>query len=131
MKTFSIPVTVIDGVQYVSIADFAKITRKTVPAIRYLFLNGNAIRPLHGRRMGRSIYIRLDEFYIYPFLPGGRPEIHKSVYHYDDTGHHICTDCTDGQRCPLVNDDGDYIHTKKGTIDNMHITVEVDESQSM
>lgn len=118
-----VPIIVINGRQHVHISDFAKMTGKSIPGIRNLYLNGNMIRKLQGKRISRGIYIELDEFYIYPFLPGGRPEVRKSVYHYDENGIHICQECTDGQRCPLVNDDGCYMYTQPAEVSDISINV--------
>lgn len=94
----------------ISIHEFAYLTGRTVPAIRYLITNGNLIQKLPaGYKPGtREIEIDKEQLYIFPFIPKGHSSF-PTVYHYKDgVGMVPCAQCTGRERCNRVGPDGHW-----------------------
>ena len=94
--------TTINGVECIHIRDAAALWHRSIPSIRYLIENGNAVRPLAHIRVGSRLYIPKFELTGYPFCLSG-PGTVKDVYHYvlkdGEYVKELCNECTFGQGC--------------------------------
>lgn len=95
---------------YISIHEFAYLVGKTVPQIRYLIERGNSVSRLPAVKIDRHYMIRKQYLYTFQFVESGR---HKNplIYHYkDNEGLVVCNECSNGNRCPMLDAEGYYIH---------------------
>ena len=69
---FNIKTCKIDGVDCVSIMQFAKITKRSDNSIRHLITYGNKIRKMKTIRAGGKPFVPLSELFDFPFVQCGR-----------------------------------------------------------
>lgn len=97
----------IEGIECIHISEFSKMLGRSVPSIRYLIEEGNAVRRLSSIRIGSRIYIPRFEITGYPFSVAG-PGVVKDIYHYvPKDGRYIkqlCEECTYGHGCALAQE---------------------------
>lgn len=97
-----------DGIEYVDIHEYAHMTQRTVAAVRASIEEGNRVRKMRAIRNGSRYYVRLDEYYVYPYINKGKGA--DRVYHFNKDGSFsLCEVCTNGGgRCPKLNEQGDW-----------------------
>jgi len=96
-----------NGIEYMDIHDYANKIGRTLQAVRESVLNGNRVRKLRSKRVGRKLYIPVAEYYIYPYINSGKGT--DRVYHYSlDNNLLLCDACTKGQRCTKINSEGEW-----------------------
>lgn len=96
--------------ELISIHEFAYLVHRTVPQIRYLIEKGNSVSRLKAERRGKQYFIRKQYLYTFPFVQAGRHKF-PLIYHYEDgKGLVICNECTMGEKCLLLDDNGYYIN---------------------
>lgn len=71
---------VLNGVEYITIQQFAAITNRSIASIRQLISHGNRIRRLMCNYFGSLPIIPYSEVFEYPFTLAGRNN--PSVYHF-------------------------------------------------
>ena len=76
----------IDGVQYYSVPQFARITHRTTQSVTFLIKYGNKYRKLRYARMATigKVLILASELTEYPFTSSGRG---GRLFHYDSVGN--------------------------------------------
>ena len=97
--------------KYISIHEFAYKSERTVPAIRFLISTGASFGKLNAVRQGKQIYLDEEQLYTFRFTKRGRFKI-PTVYHYNGEKMVECPECTAGQKCPQVKEDGHWIGVK-------------------
>ncbi len=100
-----------NGIEYVDLNDYAVLVGRSPSAVRASVLEGNRYRKLQHIREGTHIFIRKDEYYIYPYVASGKNA--TVIYHYEENNKLVaCEECTQGKRCPKLDEKGNYIgHT--------------------
>jgi hypothetical protein len=63
----------INGKDYWTVRQFAKLTNREEHSIRYLIIKGNRIRQLKSLTVGGKPFIEADELFNFPFVTTGRP----------------------------------------------------------
>lgn len=63
----------IDGEDYVTVNQFARLIDKTPGHVRVLLSKGNKVRPLYHKSYGGKPFIPVSELFNYTFLYNGRP----------------------------------------------------------
>ena len=77
-------VITIDGEDYFTIKEFARLTHRTEQSVRLLISHGNRIRKLEARHVSKTVLIPLSELTEYIFTSSGKSRL---VYQYDEDGN--------------------------------------------
>lgn len=70
----------INGRDYLTVQDFAKITNRSVASVRQYMSLGNRIRKIKSMRLAGRALIPVTEVYTFPFTMSGRNT--EDVYNY-------------------------------------------------
>ncbi len=71
--------------KYYTVGQMAAITNRSEQTIYSLMKNGNAVRKMKNRRIGRTVLIPIEELTNFPFTYAGSNAA-ENVYHYDKNG---------------------------------------------
>lgn len=102
----------INGILYLHIQDFAKVTHRSPQSVRHLIEDGNSVRRLKAFRDRSRLMVPLTELAGYPFVNHGKQLNGKDIYHYKadvaireaveqgvEMSREFCPECTFGQKC--------------------------------
>lgn len=72
----------IEGGNYLTLSQFARLTSRTEGMIRSFIINGGEYRKLQVKRFFRKPFIPVEELFKYPFSKQGVPSKNKKPYFY-------------------------------------------------
>jgi hypothetical protein len=77
--------TVIDGVELVTVGQFAFLVNRTEQTVRNLFTKGNSVRKLKVKYVCGRPMIPYEEYTKFPFTGTGKYPL-RDIYHYTKEG---------------------------------------------
>ena len=107
------------GDEYMEMTEYANLVSRAPKTVRASICEGNRFRKLQAIREGTHLFVKKNEYYIYPYIASGKNA--TAVYHYDEGGNFVlCEQCTQGKRCPKIDDKGEYVgHAKWREIEKL------------
>lgn len=100
MELSDCKVYTIHNIDMIHIAEFAKLTHRSIQSTRHLIEDGNVVRKMKFFRDRSRLMIPVTELYGYPLVQAGHSPGIRAIYHYKMVDgsfkRTLCTECSYG-----------------------------------
>ena len=118
MELADCKVYTIYGIPMIHIAEFAKLTHRSIQSTRHLIEDGNVVRKMKFFRDRSRLMIPVTELYGYPLVQAGHSPGIRAIYHYKEVGgsfeRTLCTECSYSSLPCELRRTADTLHVPEG-----------------